>query len=249
MLLCGFWFTCVALLSSFSQFSIMHPNEADISTGLVDALQLLKLPLLSLNYDTLLESALNMRFPISARFPLTHKHLLRSGRMQLYWAGTPAGRTAQAMHETSIVHIHGLFTEMSSDLDGFVLSDEEYLDKDHLVAFQAFLLQGVCPGWGGSLAADSKQPAPHGLLFIGCKGTLVDAHFEYLFGCQGHAVRQGWYGAQAPPEHLWLVREGDAAFADGVCAKYASEAGVLIHVVVYGASDDDLPAFLTALLP
>ncbi len=61
-------------------------------------------------------------------------------------------------------------------------------------------------------------------------------------------MQQGWYREHAAPAHLWLVREADAAYADSIALKYANEHGVMIHVAVYGPSDEDLPSYLRALI-
>jgi hypothetical protein len=187
-------------------------------------------PLLTVNYDTLLSSTIGDRTPVS------HVELVKEGKAEHF---AEPGLLGDDLRDLYVVHLHGMFTDVSTDR-GFSLASDEYLTRDSVGYFVRFLLP---------LLRSGRQ-----LIFVGASGTLTDPHFESLWfalRCTAQLNATHQRTDTTPPEHFVLLPNvHDEASRmqkelDGVMAR----SGVRLTILGYPHYEDLKRAILGLYYP
>ncbi len=142
------------------------------------ALQALGSPIISTNYDVVMDRLL-MRTPINLLGELLTAH--RQKRLYSFL------RHGFFRHEKFIYHVHGIY----SDREGFTLSEEEYnrqASAFDLVMRRLLDFQDYTP-----------VEARHSMLFVGVGEGMYDSHFRTLL--------RDVQSRSPETRHYWLVRE------------------------------------------
>lgn len=198
---------------------------------------------LSVNYDTLIDDALD-------RAPISHIDVIAEGYQpaSIDKLGIYPG-TRNTLASRHVIHLHGLYTERS-DINGFTLHPDEYANEGATARFVDFMASFVA-----GFNIDDGIPEttnPHRLVFIGCNGTLQDAHFTALFERlsqvqvpESDRILLGieWYKEL---EHIVLV-SGDAGAVEYTQTWLNNIPNATLRAVSYGANHQNLGPFLNAL--
>lgn len=200
------------------------------------------LPVLTVNYDTLLERGMSYWKAEVRRFPATHVTLMQQGRLKDFWDRSGIDAVGGlSLADMNVVHMHGLLFDQS-DTQGFALTPLEYANQHAMIAFLRFLAEG--------LFRDTLHH-PSSLLMVGCDGTVTDPHFSALWVAEGLLFDMGHFTAENPrPIHFLAFKEasltrGDPSIADKLDAIFRLT-GTRILPVVY-PDHPDVPAFLQGL--
>lgn len=228
---CGM--VCVVVVNSYHEFHGLEVQNRAIAIALS---KFGHTPLLTVNYDTLLEDALPELRPGVARFPISHASVLSECGLESVW-GTLLHGTRDTLGQLSVTHLHG-FCWNRTDVDGFTLTPDEYTAEAAIEKFLQFLLPGITGVFG----------VPRSLVFVGCGDTLQDLHFWALWGSQLALRRAGYWSARyrKEPEHFWLVAHEEFDAKKAIAADVLNITGVTIHVVDYGRHSD-LPEFISSV--
>ena len=188
-------------------------------------------PLLTVNYDTLLEDA-----AVPPRSPLSHVDRLGHAQEGEFWNGSPDGDVARRSPASYVVHLHGTYHDRNG-ADHFALTSEEYNSRPAMVAFTRFLQNGIF-GMG-------SKPRQRSLVLVGCGKTVFDLHFMNLWLVLG---AQAAHAKKPLPEHYWLIRGSPSNRQKAAVNFIYAITNVVIRLVTYGKEHKDLKVFLARLL-
>ena len=233
---------CVGSHHVFADLSVENDDFADALHSVVTREQF-PLPVLTVNYDTLLERAMPSWRGTVKRFPSTHTLLMRQCRLHDFWTRRFA-RMGSSLVTTNVVHLHGLVNDHTSS-QGFALTPIEYASQRGMLNLLRFLEPGLFK---------ETHKRPSSLLFLGCNGTITDPHFWLLWIAQSLLRMNGYFNHDNPePEHFLAVStsalhatEHGLPSLQDTCDLIYRTLGVRIRPVEY-ESYKTLPSFLCSL--
>lgn len=190
-------------------------------------------PILTVNYDTLLEEALPVIEKHVLRFTISHKSVLDEDSLDCLWGEKNYGLRF-TLAQLSVTHLHGLYWDRST-VDGLTLTSNEY--NNNLPTFLKFMVPGIA-----GLCGASRR-----LVFVGCGDTVQDLHFWALWVVQA-ALRGAFWTSTVlvEPEHVWLVSDEEVDVKRTIASDIRNTTGVKIHVLNYG-SHAHLHEFIASL--
>ena len=230
-------------VSSHHVISDLTVENRDFADALHSVVAPKELPVLTVNYDTLLERAMPSWRGSVKRFPSTHTLLMRHCRLHDYWKRRFRSM-GSALVTTNVVHLHGLVNDHTSS-QGFALTPIEYASHRGMLNLLRFFEHGLFK---------QTQYRPSSLLFLGCSGTITDPHFWLLWIAQSLLRMNGYFSSDRPePEHFLAAstsslhtHEHGLPSLHDTCDLIYRTLGVRIRPVEY-ESYAALPSFLRGL--
>jgi hypothetical protein len=226
----------------YRMFSGLRPT----SPALAGVLHRRGLPLLTVNYDTLLEEA-------TRRVPISHIDMMAEGKLKMWLENKNMFPGAQGHAGTLYnIHLHGTWYERDH-VHGFAFSQAEYVASAAMQQFLLFMVQFIT---GNSVvlgSAPEKLAKTCQLVIVGASGTLEDAHFIALWTVLGRLQCGGSLVDWSASPHYVLCTEASLVSMRDMCQRIWDAHGVLLVPVQYSnmrtssvGANDDLEAFLDA---